>query len=57
MPTERYVFDRDSNELTVVPDAQQTGAGYCTGDYIGWSPVGPEGSGADTWDVITRWAS
>ncbi len=57
MPTERYVFDRDSNELTVVPDAQQTGAGYCTGDYIGWSPVGPEGSGADTWDVVTRWAS
>ncbi|MFF5792598.1 hypothetical protein ACFY5D_11140 [Paeniglutamicibacter sp. NPDC012692] len=55
MPTERYVFDRDSNELSVVPGAQPDGSGWCSGDYIGWSPGDPEIGGVNTWDVITRW--
>ena len=57
MPTDRYVFDRDSNGLSVVPGAQTDLSGWCSGDYIGWSPATHEGSGADAWDVITRWTS
>lgn len=57
VPTELYVFDRDSKELSVVPGAQTTNLGWCTGDYIAWSPVDSGGSGANRWDVVTRWVS
>lgn len=59
LPTERYVFDRDSATLQILRGkATMAGSGSCAGDFISWSEIGQvdAGNGMEMWDVVTRWA-
>ena len=51
----RYVYNRDSKDLSVVPYSEAGGMDYCSGDYMSWPVNDPQDPEADSSDVVVRW--
>ena len=53
--TKRYVYNRDSKDLSVVSTSREGGMDYCSGDYMSWPTSDPQDPKADSSDVVVRW--
>ena len=53
----QYVFDRETNDLSVAVIAEPVGSGmdFCAGEYNSWSVIDPKEVNYDGWDSVTRW--
>lgn len=55
LSVKRYVYNRDSRDLSVVTTASSIGMAHCFGEYMSWPAVDPADPKAEPWDVVTRW--
>ena len=53
--TKRYVYNRDSKDLSVVSTSREGGMDYCSGNYMSWPTSDPQDPEADSSDVVIRW--
>ena len=55
LANKRYVYNRDSKDLSVVVASRDGGMEYCSGDYMSWPVSDPQDPEADSSDVVVRW--
>lgn len=55
LDAKRYVYNRDSKDLSVVSASLVGGTEYCSGDYMRWPASDPQNPEADSSDVVVRW--
>ena len=55
LANKRYVYNRDSKDLSVVAASREGGMEYCSGDYMSWPVSDPQDPEADSSDVVVHW--